>query len=140
MNATRAGLISYISGDSSFEILEKDKLNPNQIKALEYIQTNILDVYGSTGVQEALNTAVFDLLNMIVVYPVGDEHKLTDQKGNVLPDAFLVPKGSTPREFAYIIHTDIGDKFMHAVDARKNMRIASDYELQDRDIIKIATR
>ena len=139
MNATRAGLISYISGDSSFEILEKDKLNANQIKALEYIQTNILDVYGSTGIQEALNTAVFDLLDMIVVYPVGDEHKLTDQKGNVLPDAFLVPKGSTPREFAYIIHTDIGDKFMHAVDARKSMRIASDYELQDRDIIKIVT-
>lgn len=139
VNATRAGLISYVSGDSSFEILEKDKLNPNQIKALEYIQTNILDVYGSTGVQEALNTAVFELLNMIVVYPVGDEHKLTDQKGNVLPDAFLVPKGSTPRQFAYIIHTDIGDKFMHAVDARKNMRIASDHELEDRDIIKIVT-
>jgi ribosome-binding ATPase YchF (GTP1/OBG family) len=139
MNATRAGLISYISGDSSFEILDESKLNANQIKALEYIQTNILDVYGSTGIQQALNTAVFDLLNMIVVYPVGDEHKLTDQKGNVLPDAFLVPKGSTPREFAYIIHTDIGDKFMHAVDARKSMRIASDYELQDRDIIKIVT-
>lgn len=139
MNATRAGLISYISGDSSFEIIDESKLNANQIKALEYIQTNILDVYGSTGIQEALNTAVFDLLDMIVVYPVGDEHKLTDQKGNVLPDAFLVPKGSTPREFAYIIHTDIGDKFMHAVDARKSMRIASDYELQDRDIIKIVT-
>ena len=140
MNATRAGLISYISGDSSFEIIDESKLNANQIKALEYIQTNILDVYGSTGIQKALNTAVFELLNMIVVYPVGDEHKLTDQKGNVLPDAFLVPKGSTPREFAYIIHTDIGDKFMHAVDARKSMRIASDYELQDRDIIKIVTR
>ena len=139
MNATRAGLISYISGDSSFEIIDESKLNANQIKALEYIQTNILDVYGSTGIQEALNAAVFDLLDMIVVYPVGDEHKLTDQKGNVLPDAFLVPKGSTPREFAYIIHTDIGDKFMHAVDARKSMRIASDYELQDRDIIKIVT-
>ena len=139
MNATRAGLISYISGDSSFEIIDESKLNANQIKALEYIQTNILDVYGSTGIQKALNTAVFELLDMIVVYPVGDEHKLTDQKGNVLPDAFLVPKGSTPREFAYIIHTDIGDKFMHAVDARKSMRIASDYELQDRDIIKIVT-
>ena len=139
MNATRAGLISYISGDSSFEIIDESKLNANQSKALEYIQTNILDVYGSTGIQKALNTAVFELLDMIVVYPVGDEHKLTDQKGNVLPDAFLVPKGSTPREFAYIIHTDIGDKFMHAVDARKSMRIASDYELQDRDIIKIVT-
>ncbi len=117
VNAARVGLISYKSGDSSFEILEGDKLNDNQKKALEYIQTNILDVYGSTGIQKALNEAIFDLLNMIVVYPVSDEHKFTDQKGNVLPDAFLVPKGSTPREFAYIIHTDIGDKFMHAVDA-----------------------
>ena len=116
VNAARVGLISYKSGDSSFEILEGDKLNDNQKKALEYIQTNILDVYGSTGIQKALNEAIFDLLNMIVVYPVSDEHKFTDQKGNVLPDAFLVPKGSTPREFAYIIHTDIGDKFMHAVE------------------------
>ena len=79
------------------------------------------------------------MLNMIVVYPVSDENKFTDQKGNVLPDAFLVPKGSTPREFAYIIHSDIGDKFMHAVDARKNMRISSDYELCDGDIIRIVT-
>ncbi len=139
VNAARAGLISYVSGDSSFEILEKDKLNENQIKALDYIQTNILDVYGSTGIQKALNTAVFELLDMIVVYPVSDENKFTDQKGNVLPDAFLVPKGSNPKQFAYIIHTDIGDKFMHAVDARKNMRIASDYEIQDGDIIKIVT-
>ena len=139
VNAARVGLISYKSGDSSFEILEGDKLNDNQKKALEYIQTNILDVYGSTGIQKALNEAIFDLLNMIVVYPVSDEHKFTDQKGNVLPDAFLVPKGSTPREFAYIIHTDIGDKFMHAVDARKNMRISSVYELCDGDIIRIVT-
>ena len=140
MNATRAGLISYISGDSSFEILEKDKLNANQIKALEYIQTNILDKYGSTGVQDALNYGIFELLNRIVVYPVQDEHKYTDQKGNVLPDGFLVPNGATPRELAYIVHTDIGDKFMHAVDARRNMRVASDYELKDGDIISIITK
>lgn len=139
VNAARAGLISYVSGDSSFELLEKDKLNPNQIKALEYIQTNILDVYGSTGIQTALNQAVFELLDMIAVYPVEDEHKYTDQKGNVLPDAILVPKGSNPKQLAYIIHTDIGDKFMHAVDAKKNMRIASDYELCDGDIISIVT-
>ena len=80
----------------------------------------------------ALMTPVCSLITFLIIY--------CTEKGNVLPDAFLVPKGSTPREFAYIIHTDIGDKFMHAVDARKNMRIASDYELQDRDIIKIATR
>lgn len=140
VKAAEAGLISYVSGDDHFEILDADKLNPNQLKALEYIQTNILDKYGSTGVQDALNYGIFELLNRIVVYPVQDEHKYTDQKGNVLPDGFLVPNGATPRELAYIVHTDIGDKFMHAVDARKNMRVASDYELKDGDIISIVTR
>lgn len=139
VRAAESGLISYVSGDSSFEILKREELSEGQIKALEYIQTNILDVYGSTGIQEALNKAVFELLNMIVIYPVQDEHKYTDQKGNVLPDAILVPQGSNPKELAYIIHSDIGDKFMHAVDARKNMRVASDYELCDGDIISIVT-
>jgi hypothetical protein len=140
VRAAEAGLISYLPGDDHFEILDKDKLNDNQLKALEYIQTNILDVYGSTGIQDALNYGIFELLDNIVVYPVQDEHKYTDQKGNVLPDGFLVPRGSNPRQLAYIVHTDIGDKFMHAVDARKNMRVASDYELKDGDIISIVTR
>lgn len=140
VKAAEAGLISYVCGDDHFEILDADKLNPNQLKALEYIQTNILDKYGSTGVQDALNYGIFELLNRIVVYPVQDEHKYTDQKGNVLPDGFLVPNGATPRELAYIVHTDIGDKFMHAVDARRNMRVASDYELKDGDIISIITK
>ena len=140
VRAAEAGLISYVSGDDKFEILERDKLNQNQINALEYIQTNILDKYGSTGIQNALNYGIFKLLDNIVVYPVQDEHKYTDQKGNVLPDGFLVKRGSTPRELAYIVHSDIGDKFMHAVDARSNMRVASDYELKDGDIISIVTR
>ena len=76
----------------------------------------------------------------IFVYPVEDEHNYTDQKGNVLPDAILIPKGSVPRELAYMVHSDIGDNFMHAVDARKNMRVASDYELSNNDIISIITR
>ena len=140
VKAAEAGLISYVSGDDHFEILDADKLNPNQLKALEYIQTNILDKYGSTGVQDALNYGIFELLNRIVVYPVQDEHKYTDQKGNVLPDGILVPKGAVPKELAYLVHSDIGDNFMHAVDARKNMRIAADYELQDKDVISIVTR
>ena len=72
VRAAESGLISYTSGDSSFEILEEDKLSKNQKLALDYIQTNILDVYGSTGIQKALNTAIFDLLDMIAVYPVQD--------------------------------------------------------------------
>jgi ribosome-binding ATPase YchF (GTP1/OBG family) len=99
-----------------------------------------LDRYGSTGVQDVLNYGVFDLLDQIVVYPVQDENKYTDQKGNVLPDGILLKRGSNPRQLAYLVHTDIGDNFMHAVDARSKMRIASDYELKDGDIISIITR
>ena len=140
VRAAEAGLIKYVSGDSDFEILEKDELSQNQLKALDYIKTNILNVYGSTGIQDALNEAVFDLLNQIVVYPVEDENKYTDQKGNVLPDGILVQKDSNPHQLAYIVHTDIGDRFMHAVDARSKMRVASDYKLKDGDIISIITR
>lgn len=140
VKAAKSGLIKYTSGDSDFEILKEDELNAAQKNALSYIKENILEKYGSTGVQEALNYAIFDLLERIVVYPVEDEHKYTDQKGNVLPDAILIRKGSIPRELAYMVHTDIGDNFMHAVDARKNMRISSEYELENNDIISIITR
>lgn len=139
VKASEAGLINYVSGDSDFEILKEEKLSKNQLKALNYIKENILDVYGSTGIQKALNYGIFNLLNRIVVYPVQDEHKYTDQKGNVLPDAILIDTGANPRDLAYKVHSDIGDKFMHAVDARSNMRVASDYELKDGDIISIIT-
>ena len=140
VKAAEAGLISYISGDDHFEILKKDELNDTQLKALEYIQTNILDVYGSTGIQNALNYGIFELLDNIVVYPVQDENKYTDQKGNILPDGILLKKGSNPKQLAYQVHTDIGDNFMHAVDARTKMRVASDYELKQGDVISIITR
>jgi hypothetical protein len=138
--AAEAGLIKYTSGEDDFEILQADKLSPQQLKALEYIRENVLQKYGGTGVQEALNQAIFNLLNMIVVYPVEDEHKLSDQKGNVLPDALLIPRGSKPRDMAFLIHTDIGEGFMHAIDARSCRRVSSDHELQDGDIISIITR
>jgi len=138
--AAKTGLIEYKPGDDDFRILDESRLTKKQIKALEYIRENVLKVYGSTGIQEALNKAIFDLLDMIVVYPVEDEHKLSDKEGNILPDAFLIPRGSKPRDLAYLIHTEIGDSFMHAIDARKKMRISSDYELKDGDIITIICR
>ncbi|MDI6644008.1 MAG: redox-regulated ATPase YchF [Methanobacteriaceae archaeon] len=138
--AAEAGLISYNQGDSDFNILDSNNLNENQKKALEYIRENVLKKYGSTGVQEALNTVIFGLLNMLVVFPVEDEHKLCDKEGNILPDALLIVKGSKPRDMAYVIHTDIGDTFLHAVDARSGRRISSDYEIKNLDIISIICR
>ena len=110
------------------------------MKALNYIKEHVLQKYGSTGVQKALNTAVFEILDMIVVFPVEDEHKFSDQKGNILPDVLLIKKGSKPKDMAYIIHTDIGESFMHAIDARSSRRISSDYELVTGDMISIICR
>ena len=140
IRASEAGLISYFPGDADFEIIKPEKLNESQKTALNYIKDNMLKKYVSTGVQEALNKVVFDILDMIVVYPVEDEHKLCDQKGNVLPDAILIPHGSKPRDLAYNIHTDIGEKYMHALDARSCRRVSSDYELKNCDVISIICR
>ncbi|WP_456420251.1 TGS domain-containing protein, partial [Methanocaldococcus infernus] len=73
----------------------------------------------------------------IVVYPVEDENKFSDKEGNVLPDAFLMRKGDTARDLAYKIHTDLGERFLYAIDARKKIRLGADYELKHNDIIKI---
>jgi ribosome-binding ATPase YchF (GTP1/OBG family) len=140
IRASEVGLINYFPGNSDFEIKNPEKLNAAQLKALGYIKENVLGKYGSTGVQQALNKVVFDILNMIVVYPVEDEHKLCDQKGNVLPDALLIPNGSKPKDLAYLVHTDIGDRFIHAMDARSCRRVSSDYELENCDIISIVCR
>ncbi len=134
--AAKAGYIKYLPGDPEFKILKE--LNEKQKKALEKIR-EFLHEFGSTGVQNTINRLVFDILGYIVVYPVEDEKKFTDSKGNVLPDAFLVKKGTTARELAYKIHTDIGKSFIYGVDAKRKMRIAEDYELKNGDVIRIVS-
>ncbi|MFP4045929.1 MAG: redox-regulated ATPase YchF [Candidatus Aenigmatarchaeota archaeon] len=136
--AAQHGLIDYTPGEKEFEITDEGGLSKKQSKALEFVE-KILENYGSTGVQRCLNSAVFDLLDMIVVYPVENEHKLTDKKGNVLPDAILIEKGSTTEDLAYKIHSDIGDKFIGAIDCKTERKIGADHELENGDIVKILT-
>lgn len=135
--AAKAGLIKYIPGSSSFEVV--GRLTPEQRKALDYIEENVLKRYGSTGVQDALDKAVFELLGMIAVFPVENEKKLTDSKGNVLPDVYLVHRNSTARDLAYEIHTELGEKFAFAIDALTGRRLGSDEKLSHRMIVKIVT-
>ena len=89
-------------GDSSFKIKPSETLSNKQNEALEVV-SGILLKFGSTGIQRVINYACFDILNNIVVYPVEDEFKLTDKKGNVLPDARIVSKDITARELANLI-------------------------------------
>jgi ribosome-binding ATPase YchF (GTP1/OBG family) len=136
--AAKKGIIHYLPGDNSFNIKQEAKLNDQQKKALSII-SNILSKYGSTGIQEVINYACFKLLNLIVVYPVEDELKLTDKKGNILPDARLLPQGSTARDLARTIHADLVKGFLYAIDIRSKQRLSSEYKLKNNDVIKIVS-
>jgi ribosome-binding ATPase len=137
--AAEKQLIDYKPGDSDFKIPHPEKLSPTQIKALENIREKVLQKNGSTGVQEAINNAYFKLLNMITVYPVEDVEHLANHNGKVLPDAYLIPYGTTAHQFAYIIHTELGESFIYAVDARDKRRIGEDAVLKDKDVISIVS-
>lgn len=137
--AAAAGLISYEPGASSFQIVDPGKLSPNQAKALDTI-AGFLQKRASTGVQPCLEEAVFKLLDLIVIYPVEDEHHWTDKSGNVLPDAFLVPRGSTALDVAFKVHTDLGNHFIRAIDGRTKRVVGRDHPVADGDILKIVAK
>jgi len=135
--ASEKGIISYVPGDGTFIINEESKINVEQMDALKLIREEILAKLGSTGVQNSLNFAFFKLLKMITVYPVEDHEKLTDHKGRILPDAYLIPEGTTAKEFAAMIHSDLALGFIYAIEARTKMRMGEDHVLKDRDVISI---
>ncbi|MBS3143503.1 TGS domain-containing protein, partial [Candidatus Woesearchaeota archaeon] len=131
--AAKKNLIEYVPGDSDFKI--KGKLNDKQKKGLDFVK-KYLKEYDKSGVQEILNTLVFEMLDYIVVYP-GGVNKLEDKNGNVLPDCFLMKNGSTALDFAYRLHTDFGDNFIKAMDVKNKRPVGKDYRLKHRDVIEI---
>ncbi len=137
--AAERGLTDYKPGDCNFHVLTPERISKAQSDALSLIQERILHRFGNTGVQEAINIAFFKLLNTIVVYTVEDIEKLSDHYGRVLPDARVVPYGTTARELAYKIHTEIGESFIYAIEARDRRRLGENHTLKDRDVISIVS-
>lgn len=137
--AGKAGMIDYIPGDKNF-IMHEEKLNDKQKVALNSIKENVLDKFEfGTGVQEILDQTIFNLLKYIAVFPAGAS-KLADSKGNILPDCFLVPKGTTALDFAFKLHTDIGNGFVKAINAKTKQAVGKEHVLSHRDGIEIITR
>jgi ribosome-binding ATPase len=136
--ALQKNIIFYLPGDSDFEIKNPDILSSKQLDALNKV-SKVLKKFGSTGVQNILNYACFDVLNNIVVYPVEDEFKFTDKKGNVLPEARIVSKNITAKELANLVHKELGKGFLYAIDARSKQRIGAEHILKNNDIIKIVS-
>ncbi len=130
-------LVNYKVGNG-FEVI--GNLDAAQQKALEFIKREVIDKFGSTGVQECLNKAVFEILNYIAVYPVADASKLTDTSGAILPDVFLIPSGTNLKEFAFKIHTDIGERFIGGLDARTKKKVSAEYVLKNKDVAEILFR
>jgi ribosome-binding ATPase YchF (GTP1/OBG family) len=137
--AESKGLIRYVPGDERFEVIKQDGLNERQKWALNFIRRDVLGEYMRTGVQHAINVAVFKLLKMNTVYPVADVSKLSDKDGNVLPDVYLLPAGSTVEDLARQIHSELAKGLLYAIDARDGLRLPADYELKDRDVISIVS-
>ena len=130
-------IISYTPGDSDFSITKPEKLSEKDKETLEKLRLNILKKHGSTGVQALINRAVFEIMDVIAVYPVEDQQKYTDHNGNVLPDVYLVPRGTTAKEFAGMIHQDLAKSFINAILVKTQRRVGENYQLEDGDIVKI---
>ncbi|MCS7117873.1 MAG: redox-regulated ATPase YchF [Thaumarchaeota archaeon] len=136
--ASKRGVVRYSPGDRTFEVLETAKLTPDQRRALERV-AEFMASNGGTGVQRLIDRIYLDVLEYVPVFPVEDPSTLTDSKGRVLPDVYLVKKGSTPRDLAYKVHSELGDSFLYAVDARTKMRLPSEYKLKSGDVVSIVS-
>jgi len=134
-NAAEQGVIDYTPGDEDFEI--KEDLPEDKEKGLEKIR-EFIKKYGGTGVQKALEEALFNELEVMAIFPGGADG-LGDEHGNILPDCFLLPGGSTAEDFAFSLHSDLGEGFLHGIDCRENRQIGSDHKLKHRDVIEVVS-
>ncbi len=132
-NGAEQDVLDYRPGDDEFEILVD--LPEEKANGLDQIGEYV-DAFGGTGVQQALETALFEELDAIAVFPGA---RKPQEDGTFLQDCFVLPDGSTAEDFAYFLHTDIGEGFLHAHNVRSQRQIAADTELDHRDVVEITT-
>ncbi|ELZ43253.1 translation-associated GTPase [Halorubrum saccharovorum DSM 1137] len=133
-NADDAGVVDYTPGESDFEVV--GDVSGDQEAGLDQIGEFVAE-YEGTGVQGALEAAVFDVLGCIAVFP-GSANGSKDEKG-VFRDCFILPGGSTTEDFAFHIHSDIGEGLLHGTDCRSNRQVGADHELSHRDVIELVS-
>jgi len=135
--AAAKGVIEYIPGDTTFKVKD-NTLREEQKRALERVRI-LMQEYNGTGVQQSIDATCFNALNLIVVYPVEDADRLSDKDGNILPDAFMLKQGSTAKDLAMHVHSELAEHFLYAIDARSKQRLGAEYRLKDKDVIKIVS-
>jgi ribosome-binding ATPase YchF (GTP1/OBG family) len=137
--AEQKGTVRYNPAEENFLVIDSSNLSKDEKKALDFFNKFLIREMMRAGTQFALNVAVFKLLRMNVVYPVADPKKLSDKKGNVLPDAYLVPDGSTVKDLAEIIHSELAVGLLYAIDIRTGLRLPPTYRIKDRDVLHVVS-
>ena len=132
--AAERGVVDYRAGDEGFTV--EGDVSAEQRDGLDRIR-EFVDDYGGTGVQTALETALFDELGTVAVFP-GSANGRADTQG-VFRDCFVLPEGATTVDFAYHIHSDLGDGLLHGIDCRSRRQIGGDHELAHRDVVELVT-
>jgi hypothetical protein len=130
--AEKHGFIRYHQN----KIAPLKELNKDQLRAIDIVN-KIITTNGSTGVQDILNKLVLEIDKNKVVFTVEDEKRLTDGRGRILPDAYIVKENATPRDVAGMIHSDLVEKYKGAIDCRTGLKIKNDEPVKNGQILKI---
>ena len=109
---------------SHFAYKEKHYMKNMMEQRLESLR-NLIESTDSLSDIEFVSNVQSDFLNESVY--------VFTPKGDVLE----LPKGATPLDFAYRIHSDVGDKTVQAIV--NDASVPLNYELQNNDIVKIRT-
>jgi hypothetical protein len=133
--ADEGGVVDYDPGAEDFDVV--GDLSAEQEQGLGAIES-FLEEFGGTGVQTALETALFDVLGVVPVFPGSSNGVVTDE-GKVLRDCFLLPPEATVEDFAYFLHTDIGDGLLHGIDCRSKRQVGASHELEERAVVELVT-
>ncbi len=118
---------------------ENGKLVPLKEDAGVRAAIDKINAFGDDGVQALMDHVVFDVLKQIAAYPVEDEKHYSNHFGKVLPDAFLLNQGSTAKDLATKIHTDLSAGFLYGIDAKTKMRLGKETALKNGDVVKIVS-
>jgi hypothetical protein len=134
VRAREAGVVEYHPGEDDFEVV--GEVSDEQARGLEQVRS-FLSEFGGTGVQRVLETALFEELGVVPVFPGAASGAASDD--DRFRDCFLLPPGSTVEDFAYRIHSDLGERLLHGIDCRSNRQVGADHELDDRDVLELIT-
>ncbi|PFH35317.1 GTP binding protein [Besnoitia besnoiti] len=114
-------------------------LDDKNAARLEKIKDMVIYRYGGTGVHEAIRAAVSRLGNRVPVYPVRSWHATGAKAANLYAECLLVPRNTSMREFAGMLHAAMERNFLYAEGPDGRRLKESDPLTEDNNVVRIVT-